>query len=81
MIGSSIRCVLQKKRKSMFARIIRKFKPAPLPHEQEGMAFDFPLDDVRIDEDEAAVIAARRNELRVARHGNSDAMVTFDADD
>jgi len=72
--------VIKKAQKSLFARIIGYFKSSPLPNEQEGVAFDVPLDDVRIDEDEAAVIAARRNELRAARHGNSDAMVTFDAD-
>jgi len=73
--------VVKKKKKSLFARIFEKTKNAPLPYEQEGMTFGVPLDDVRTDEDEAVAIAQRREELRVTRFGNSDAVVTFDGND
>ena len=73
--------VVKKKKKSWFARFFGKTKDSPLSHEQEGMAFDVPLDDVRTDEEEAVAIAQRREELRAARFGNSDTVVTFDGND
>ena len=73
--------VIKKKRKSFFARIFGKIKSNPSECENEGIALDVPLGDVRIDDDEMAAIKARRNELRAARHGHSDAVVTFDGND
>jgi len=76
-----MRGVVKKKRKSLFARIFGERKSNPSPSEQEGVGFDLLLGDVRTDDDEAAAIEARRNELRATRHGNSDATVTFNGND
>jgi hypothetical protein len=73
--------VIKKKKKSWFARIFGKRESNPSPSEQDGVGFELLLGDVRIDDDEAAVIEARRNALRAVRHGNSDAMVTFNGND
>jgi len=76
-----MRGVIKKKRKSWFARLFGNIRSNPSPHEQEDITLDVPLGDVRIDDDEMATIEARRNELRAARHGNSNATVTFNGND
>ena len=73
--------VIKKKRKTLLARILGYFKSDSLPSKQDGNEPDVPLDDVRTDADDVAVIAARRDELRAARHGRSNAAITFDGHD
>ena len=70
--------VIKKKNKSLLAKIIVGIKADPLPSEQGIFASDVPLDDVCIDDCDAALIASRRNDLRTTKHGNSDAMVIFE---
>jgi hypothetical protein len=72
--------VIEKKKKSWFAKIFDKRESNPSPSELDGVGFDL-LGDVRTDDDEAAAIEARRDELRAARHGNSNATVTFNGND
>ena len=69
--------VIKRRKKSWFARIFGERKSSPLPHEQEGVANDVLLYNIRASDEEVATIGARREELRAARLGNSDAVVIF----
>jgi len=70
--------VIKKKKKTLLEKIIGKIKADPLPNEERNFASDVLLNDIRINDGDAAFIASRRNDLRAGRHGNSDAMVIFE---
>ena len=69
--------VVKNKEKPLLSKIAEKIKPESSPQDQKAFASDIPIDDIRIDEADAAVIESRRNELRSVKHGNSEAMVTL----
>ena len=69
--------VIKKKKKSLLPRIIGRIKNDSSPHGQDGVVSDIPLDDVSTNSDDIVTIASRRNELKKAKHGNTDAVVTF----
>lgn len=68
--------VVKRKNKSLLAKIIEKIKSERFPPEQ-CLALDIPFSDIRLGDDIANSIASRRAELRTAKHGNTDAVVTF----
>jgi len=69
--------VIKKKKKSLLSRIIGKIKSDSLTHVQDGFASDVPLNESRTNGEDITAIESRRNELRIDKHGNSDAMVNF----
>ena len=70
-------CVIKKNKKPLLARVIGKIKTEPLPYQQDGVASDVPLNEIRTGDDDIAIIVSRRGELRAVKHGGSDAMVIF----
>jgi hypothetical protein len=70
--------VVKKKKKTLFARIIGKIKNEPAQYDQGDIDRNIPLDDIHTEISDLAVIATRRNELRVAKYSNSDVIVTFE---
>jgi len=71
-------CVIKKKKKSVFDKIIGKIKSDPIPSGQGDITFNISLDDISADNDDVAAITLRRNELRAGKFDNSDAMVSFE---
>ena len=72
--------VIKNKKKSLLTKIIRGIYSDPLPGEQGKFSPDVPLDDICITDGDAAFIASRRNDLKAAKHGNSDVTVVFEED-
>ena len=70
--------VIKKKKKTLFAKIVGKIKGEQSPTEQQYIAPDVPLGEIRINNDDAHTILLRRKELKTAKHGNKDATITFD---
>ena len=68
--------VVKKKKKTLLAKGIEKLIPN-FSNEQEYISSDVPLGDARTNDSELIAIESRRDELRAARHGNTDAAVTF----
>jgi hypothetical protein len=67
--------VVRKNKTSMLGRVIGKLRTVISPGEQRFISPDVPLDDTRSDDDSAAAIEARRDELRGAKHDSSDVTV------
>ena len=73
--------VVKKKKKSVLAKAIEKFKvdvPKPNSSCEEYISDDVPLDDIRTNVDDLVAIASRRDELRAAKHGNTDVITSGD---
>jgi len=70
--------VVKKKKKSLLARIIKELKLSSSGEKQ--LPDDVPFDDVRTNDDDLVVIATRREEIRVAKHDNTDVTVAFGSD-
>jgi len=73
--------VIKKKKKSLLSRIIGKIKGGSFQHGQDDFTSDVPLNDICTNGEDINAIESRRNELRAAKHGNSDAMVNFGSSD
>ena len=69
--------VVKKKKKSLFAKTVEKIKGKASSNIQDGINSDVSLSDLRISDADMAAIVSRRDELRAAKHGVSDAMVRF----
>jgi len=67
--------VFKKKKKSLLAKIIGKIKGEPMSFEQRDISPDVTFNDIRTDDDVSDAIASRRNELKAAKHDNSDVAV------
>ena len=65
--------VVRKKKKTLFGWVVRKIESELTSREEELISPDVPLDDTHISDD-TAVIEARRDELRAAKH-NSDEVI------
>ena len=70
---------LEKKKRTIFARIVGKIKENATLSEQKDTVYIIPFDDMR-SVDDLAAIERRRNELRNAGHKNLDAIVSFKSD-
>jgi len=70
--------VVRKKKNSLFVRILDKVKAKSLQIEREDPNCDITLSDIRTDSGDLVIIASRRDELRAAKYGNSDAVIIFD---
>jgi hypothetical protein len=64
--------VIKKKKNPLLNKIIGKVKGVPIPSVQQNISSDVLLNDIRIDDDVVNAIALRRDELRTAKHDNSD---------
>ena len=70
--------VVVKKKKPLFAKIIRKIKGGSVINEQKYVNPEVSLGDVHINGEDISTIDLMRNELKTMKHGNTDAVVTFD---
>lgn len=66
--------VVRRKKKTLFGRVIRKIESELTLREDKLILQDVPLDDIRTNDD-TAIIESRRDELRSAKHDNSDEFV------
>lgn len=71
--------VVENKKKTLLEKIFYKIKPETLLHERRDIDCNIPLNDIRIDTGDTDAIALKRNELRTVKHGNSDAVITFNS--
>jgi hypothetical protein len=68
--------VIKKTKKTLLTKIIGKIKADPLSNDKRDMDYIIPLDNNRTYNEDMALIAFRRNELKSVKHDGSDTMVT-----
>ena len=69
---------IRKKKKTLFGRIVRKIE-SEFSTRKERIAFpDIPIGDTCSNGADVMEIQSRRDELKSAKHDNSDVIVTFD---